>query len=157
MCPWLGQKQAGPYYASSTSEDLSCSGWASSLSNANSSSGISRYLPTCRIVKKGFPLRREPRVRSPHAKWRLLICAVPRCCLNIRHLSQPELKWRVWERKGRVPGGREFSPFIFQNEISWEPLIQIMNCFHFWAPRVEIFKTRSHVDRFRQTFFFYIR
>ena len=31
------------------------------------------------------------------------------------------------------------------------------NRFHFWTPRVEIFKTRSHVDRFWRTFFSYIQ
>ena len=38
-------------------------------------------------------------------------------------------------------------PFI-QNVLSLKPCVQISNRFHHWIPRVEIFKTRSHVDRF---------
>ena len=44
-------------------------------------------------------------------------------------------------------------PFI-QNVLSLKPCVQISNRFHRWIPRVEIFKTRSHVDRFWRTFFF---
>ena len=43
-------------------------------------------------------------------------------------------------------------PFI-HNVLSLKPCVQISNRFHRWIPRVEIFKTRSHVDRFWQTFF----
>ena len=42
---------------------------------------------------------------------------------------------------------------FIQNILSLKPLVQISYRFHHWIPRIEIFKTRSHVDRFRRTFF----
>ena len=50
------------------------------------------------IVKKGS-FAKEPSVRSPRVKWRLLLYTVSSCCLNIRHVSQPELKLGERERK----------------------------------------------------------
>ena len=46
-----------------------------------------------------------------------------------------------------------FVDSFIQNVLSFKPCVQISNRFHHWIPRVEIFKTRSHVDRFWRTFF----
>jgi hypothetical protein len=48
-----------------------------------------------------------------------------------------------------------FLDSLSENEISWEPQVQITKHFHFWDPRIEIFKIISHVDRFWDTFFLY--
>ena len=42
---------------------------------------------------------------------------------------------------------------FIQNVLSLKQCVQISNRFHRWIPRVEIFKTRSHIDRFWQSFF----
>ena len=47
-----------------------------------------------------------------------------------------------------------FKIYFFKNEISLDPLIQIMNGFHISDPLVDIFKSRSHFDMFRKTFFY---
>ena len=46
-----------------------------------------------------------------------------------------------------------FIDSFIQNVLSIKQCIQISNHFHRWIPCVEIFKTRSHVDRFDELFF----
>lgn len=41
----------------------------------------------------------------------------------------------------------------FQNVLFFKPCVQISNCFYYWISRVEIFKTRSHVNSFDELFF----
>jgi hypothetical protein len=44
----------------------------------------------------------------------------------------------------------------FFKKTSCELFIQITNRFYFWDPRVEIFKARCHVNKFRETFVLYL-
>jgi hypothetical protein len=60
---------------------------------------------------------------------------------SVRHLSQP------------VSFFFFFVNSFIQNVLFLKSCVQIANCFHRWIYRVEIFETRSHVNRFRRTFF----
>jgi hypothetical protein len=69
-------------------------------------------------------------------------------------VAMGRLGMREKDRDG--PVFPSFCRFFF-NEISCVAQIQITNRFHFWDPRAEIFKTRSHVDRFWDSFFSYFQ
>jgi hypothetical protein len=98
-----------------------------------------------------------------HVLWRLHMVASSAiefntCDFSILHLSKGKQigdedkrgTHQVWE----IQLSFYFRKLKFKNKYL-EGRLSKLQTFHIWAPQVEIFKTRSHVDRVHETILLY--